>query len=449
MIRYQAKGAWKFLNLFRLKGSAFPYALCFAGPCALAAGLLKHLIRKGVMESVMGWDSDHQFLYDNAPWNGFTFLVGFLTVFRTSQSYMRYWEACTSSWEMRAQWFDAASALVSFLRYSDKDEEAQNALKHVIVRLFSLLHAAALAELREKELAEDEEFEHGDELLFNVIDPQGLAGCLEVIEKHPCKVSVVFQWIQVTIVDNVKSGMLSIPPPILSRVFQQLGEGMVVFHDAAKISEVPIPFPYAQACDFLLLLHWLLTPIIIQTWTSTPWWAATFSFLMVLTYWSLNAIAVTIEMPFGTDDNDLNFEEMQHDMNSHLLVLLMPSMKDPPMLAPSAMTHASNDIHSMAKELFGEYQFQRVSRSGRRHRISHKSTGEELDARGKVSSGSGLSKSTGTITMSQQTDMTHVSQSVEPQAAEVYTRVPVLLEESAKFGSEAWATDSNGPFSTV
>mmetsp|Transcript_25151 Transcript_25151/g.55134 ORF Transcript_25151/g.55134 Transcript_25151/m.55134 type:complete len:432 (-) Transcript_25151:113-1408(-) len=431
MIKYQNRGLNKFRNLFQLKGSAFPSAICFAVPCAVAAAVLKHLVNRGLLEDVIGWSSGHQFLYDNAPWNGFTSLVGFLTVFRLSQSHNRYWEACTSSWEMRAQWFDAASALVSFLRHSSADDESLNTLKNNLVRLFSLLHAAALAELREKEMMEDEEFTEGDELLFSVIDPNGLAACIELIRQHPCKVSVVFQWIQVTIVDNVKTGLLSIPPPILSRVFQQLGTGMVVFHDASKISEVPLPFPYAQACDYLLFMHWLMTPFIMQTWTSSPFWSAVFSFFMVLTFWSLNAISIRIEMPFGTDDTDLNFEDMQHDMNFHLLVLLMPSMKNPPPLKPMAPIRESNDIHHMALQLFGQCEFHRVSRRART--IVTGLSAEEIREKSTLT----------TVTLGANSELT------ADHAAE--TQKSLSSDETLKLGADSWMSSgsADGPFSNL
>lgn len=60
--------------------------------------------------------------------------------------------------KMGMKWFNACSLVVSFCHTSKTDEETTVAFKHTILRLFSMLHAAALAEIEEKE----EEFEADD-----------------------------------------------------------------------------------------------------------------------------------------------------------------------------------------------------------------------------------------------------------------------------------------------
>jgi len=108
---------------------------------------------------------------------------------------------------------------------------------------------------------------------------------------------------------------------------------MVALHAGVMISTIPFPFPYAQACDCLLIIQWVLTPLIIQSWTTHWTWAFIFSFIMVFTYWSLNSIAINLENPFGVDDNDMDFPEMQAEMNRHLVALLGPSVKHIPSLS--------------------------------------------------------------------------------------------------------------------
>ena len=36
------------------------------------------------------------------------------------------------------------------------------------------------------------------------------------------------------------------PPPILSRVYQELSNAMLGFNSAMKVATTPFPFPYAQ-----------------------------------------------------------------------------------------------------------------------------------------------------------------------------------------------------------
>ena len=44
---------------------------------------------------------------------------------------------------------------------------------------------------------------------------------------------------------------MDVPPPILTRAYQEIGAGMAQFHNAQMISMWPFPFPYAQLSLFL------------------------------------------------------------------------------------------------------------------------------------------------------------------------------------------------------
>mmetsp|Transcript_6268 Transcript_6268/g.16776 ORF Transcript_6268/g.16776 Transcript_6268/m.16776 type:complete len:440 (-) Transcript_6268:56-1375(-) len=336
MIRYSNGGCYHILNLFKVSGSTFPLAVKVATPCAVISAVMKWAIHAGHMtafNSGEGLDNagDDTEIIDTGLWNSFTFLVGFLIVFRTSQSYCRFWDACGHVAAMRSHWFDAANCLTAFCAFSDEDKERITCFKHRVIRLISILHALALAEM--------EDSNGGPYKAFNteLIDPDGLeAESMPVLGQAECKVALALEWMLVLIVENIKTGVLNIPPPILSRVFQQLGDGMVSLHEGVMISTIPFPFPYAQACDCLLLIHWLLTPLIVQSWTTHWFWAFIFSFIMVFTYWSLNSIAINLENPFGTDDNDMDFVEMQSEMNRHLVVLLSIGVNHVPTLSSLA-----------------------------------------------------------------------------------------------------------------
>mmetsp|Transcript_46321 Transcript_46321/g.106952 ORF Transcript_46321/g.106952 Transcript_46321/m.106952 type:complete len:374 (+) Transcript_46321:150-1271(+) len=332
MIRYSNGKCFHIINLFKRQGSSFPTALRIALPCSLMAGVLKWLIVNDRMR-MLDWDEDTELL-DDAIWNSFSFLVGFLIVFRTSQSYTRFWDACGCVAAMRSHWFDAANCLTAFCWHSEVEKEEIYCFKQRVIRLTCLLHAVALGEMEDCD-ADAPRLAYSLEL----IDPDGLdKESLGLLEGAECKVAMVMQWMLVLVVEHIRTGVLSIPPPILSRVFQQIGDGMVALHEGIMISTVPFPFPYAQACDCLLLIHWVLTPVIIQSWTSSWEWACTFSFIMVFTYWSLNAIAISLENPFGTDDNDVDLEELQREMNRHLVTLLSPAVSHVPSLSRKADT---------------------------------------------------------------------------------------------------------------
>mmetsp|Transcript_8463 Transcript_8463/g.19880 ORF Transcript_8463/g.19880 Transcript_8463/m.19880 type:complete len:330 (+) Transcript_8463:636-1625(+) len=142
------------------------------------------------------------------------------------------------------------------------------------------------------------------------------------------------------------AGVLSVPPPILSRAYQELANGMVAFHECVKISDTPFPFPYAQNCEFLLCLHWFMIPFVVSQWVTQPFWAFVFVFMQVFVLWSLNYIAVEIENPFGTSDNDIDGVHLQEEMNRMLLLLLDPRTLRTPKLSETAIFSSSaQELH--------------------------------------------------------------------------------------------------------
>lgn len=318
MILYKRGGANFLLKLFQCKGSVFPFALCIALPCSAISIILKYLLD---MDYIPFLEGENAIMTENTAWRSFSFLVGFLVVFRTSQAYSRFWDGCTFTHQMRAEWFIAASSIVAFCKHSRGDKNLKVSFQECIVRLFSMLHAVALAEI--EDVNADSAIEEIQAFRYELVDVEAIdATSLESIKESDCKVELVFHWIQQLIVENMETGVLDIPAPILARTFQKLAEGMVHFHDAIKISNIPFPFPYAQTCDCLLVLHWVMTPIVVATSATHTMWSGIFSFFSVFILWCLNAIAVEIENPFGMDANDIDAGAMQLELNKHLSLLL-------------------------------------------------------------------------------------------------------------------------------
>merc|ERR1712217_230853 len=159
---------------------------------------------------------------------------------------------------------------------------------------------------------------------------------LQAIQNSRCRVELIFQWIQCLIIDNIDTGILEIPAPILTRAFQELASGMAAFRDSVKLAYIPFPFPYAQTCDTLLYLHWFVTPFVFVQWVVEPFWVFTLVFIQVFILWTLNFIAIEIENPFGKDANDLDGRQMQSEFNYHLDLLLQPETARTPTLSQMA-----------------------------------------------------------------------------------------------------------------
>lgn len=323
------------LNLLRSNGSVFYATLGISLPASVCTALLAHAVH--TLQWIPELAKENAIMSNNAVWGGFTFLVGFLVVFRTSQAYSRFWDGCSSAHKMGAEWFNCCAALMAFCKYSSADREAIQCFQNTLIRLFSMLHAAALGEVEDSgETAKKGKYEEVAAFKMELIDGDAIdEASLQAIRDTDTKVHLIFQWIQELIVKNIGTGVLNIAPPILTRSFQEFARGMSHFHDALMISKVPFPFPYALTCDILLIFHWLLVPFVVSQWCKGIGWASVFSFIQVFTFWSLNMIAIQLENPFGSDPNDIDSQQMQSHMNANLRLLFRTSTMTVPVLKKS------------------------------------------------------------------------------------------------------------------
>jgi len=265
-----------------------------------------------------------------AAWSGFSFLVGFVIVFRTSQAYSRFWDAMTDTDKMLTEWFDAASSICAFCRSSEREDHAVDTFLHTTVRLFSMLSASALQELSDV----------GKHQIWGLqtIDASSIdEASISALDASTGRVELLYHWIQQLVVANQHSQVLDAPPPIVNGALAELACGMSKFHDARKHAKQPFPFPYAQTTMMLLIFHWILTPLVMIQWTEWPTGAFVFTFVQVFTVWSLNAIATGFEKPFGGQENDIDPHDMQTRMNKQLLLLMEPRSRRIPTIKPSTI----------------------------------------------------------------------------------------------------------------
>mmetsp|Transcript_65897 Transcript_65897/g.157545 ORF Transcript_65897/g.157545 Transcript_65897/m.157545 type:complete len:571 (-) Transcript_65897:103-1815(-) len=334
MITYESGGKFFLLNVFRVHGSVFPKALVVSLPCALLTAFLEWASNN--VQAFKHLKDNEEIMTNSQAWAGFSFLVGFLVVFRTSQAYSRFWEGLTAMHMMRSRWLDAASALLAFCKHSEANIDSIVSFEMLLVRLYSMLHASALADIED---CGDGQAENTQAFEMELIDPCSIdLESLRTVRDSDMKVELIFQWLQQLIVENIKTGVLSIPPPILTRTFGEMATGLVYFNEALKISTVPFPFPYAQTCDLMLILQFFLVPIIFMQWVTSPFWAASLTFIQVFPLWALNLIAVELENPFGSDPNDTDCPQMQREFNKCMRMLVANKTTRTPHLVAGSPT---------------------------------------------------------------------------------------------------------------
>lgn len=136
------------------------------------------------------------------------------------------------------------------------------------------------------------------------------------------RVSLIMGWIFRLIGHRRDAGGLWVPPPVLSRPYQNLNDGHLAFAMCKKIRDTPFPFPYAQLMSFLLVLFCLSFPFVaawaVPAQDNWPWKARILSFLVCLSLFALNEVARELEVPFHVAHNDINIEELHDEFLSML-----------------------------------------------------------------------------------------------------------------------------------
>jgi len=297
--------------------------------CAACTAMIKYLSIEGILGP-----QGVSHLLDPSAFSSLTLLISLFIAFRASQAYTRFWSGTQSFFVISADFFDVASSLVAFSRNATAPAEQVAQFRQVVVRLFSLLHALILADLESEGHVTGEE----EAFKYELIDVSGIdhASMEELKRAGNRQVDLVFQWLQSLIVEGQQSGVLVVPPPILSRVFQELNAGIMEYHKTLSLAEIPFPVPYTASTQVVLILHWLLTPIMACNWSSHVWSAALIAFVQVFMLWSLNGIAQELENPFGGDKNDLDTHGYHSELNERLIFLLGTAKQAVPTLSPGA-----------------------------------------------------------------------------------------------------------------
>jgi len=343
MISYDNRDIWSIIC--RRSGSVVfsttTLLPAFASTCLCAAVLTQHDMKYGALLS----GTVVQRIYAS--------ILGFVIVFRTNMAFSRYFEGVSCVQGMFAKWGDSFAALAVFFEISITDHRRRGDMESAklltlskarLLHWFSVLSALAVQKLKgnflldepivewpgpenrmevkrearhrcSKEVMQELEEEHRTRMQ--------VIGAITEEEKKQIMVShdevlLVLRWILMEMSTYSINGKLLIAPPILSRVYQELSNGMLGFFMAMKIALVPFPFPFAQFLQFALLAFFMFCPLIMvphmqdhEKRLSQTWMSLAMNFLACAGFMALNEIAVELEDPFGDDDNDYPVHQRQ------------------------------------------------------------------------------------------------------------------------------------------
>jgi len=305
MIDYDQRTCGGLHLICKIEGSVYKRVIPYAVFSACEVLTLKALKHWDVVDASDVFD--HPYVYQI-----YTFVLGFVLVFRCNLAYQRFWEGRTCLELMSSKWSDAALQSIIFDNVANKPEMDRRAFRARILSLFSLLHATALARLQDC----DQEME-----VIEGIDQRDALNNLNSADVKD-QVFMVFTWVQDTLIRRLGHGGLAVPAPICTRLFQELSNGMLGFNNAAKIHDTPFPFPYAQLITLALLILTLTCGFVMNVFVTSPYWATLFSFVAIAGYYAINEVAIELEDPFGDDANDLPLNTYQKDYNNRLRPLL-------------------------------------------------------------------------------------------------------------------------------
>ncbi|CAE7699785.1 cyb5r2 [Symbiodinium pilosum] len=267
-----------------------------------------------------GW-IEKNIAFDPTAFGTFGTCLGFLIVFRTAQSYGRFWEGIDMVYEIMGHWFNAASNALAFTRAPNSKASAKDVddFHQLVVRLFSLLNCVVLQELEGLEV-------RAGKLNFTVLDLSRLDKQTRFSVLHPkdrSRPEQVYHAISKVMMRAINDGVMAAPPPVVSRVYHEMGLGMSKMHAAMRLGTVDFPAPYLFALKAMLCIYMFLTPVAVIGWAQTIAFAGFFSMLLVFAMWGLLTLAAELDNPYLKTGFSFDKEVVQGKLNKALMTILL------------------------------------------------------------------------------------------------------------------------------
>jgi hypothetical protein len=158
-------------------------------------------------------------------------------------------------------------------------------------------------------------------VIGNVSDPEIMQ--LQQARGPLAKVSLVSFWVQELISREYQAGSTgNVAPPIISRLYHVMSEGMAGYNQARKVASINFPFPHAQITTvFLGVLDFMVIPLLMLTFVNNEWLGFALNVSTVLCFTGLHEVAREIENPFQNVPNDVPLNNFQAQFNEALMVM--------------------------------------------------------------------------------------------------------------------------------
>jgi hypothetical protein len=120
------------------------------------------------------------------------------------------------------------------------------------------------------------------------------------------KVALCTMWLQEFISREYMAGSTGpVAPPIISRLYHFVSEGMLGYNQARKIAYIPFPFPHAQITTLFILVVVSFIPIVMLTFVNNGIFGAVLNCLTVMCFTGLHEVSRELENPFQNVPNGM------------------------------------------------------------------------------------------------------------------------------------------------
>lgn len=136
------------------------------------------------------------------------------------------------------------------------------------------------------------------------------------------KVTLCWHWVSEFVIREHLAGTLgAVGPPIISRIFQFLSDGMIFYNHARKTMFIPFPFPHAQISAFFVLTITATVPILMDEYSNSYWLGMILTFLTVTCLAGLHEVARELENPYKNVPNEIPLVTLCAMFNESLITM--------------------------------------------------------------------------------------------------------------------------------
>lgn len=136
------------------------------------------------------------------------------------------------------------------------------------------------------------------------------------------KVTLVSFWLQELISREYLTGSTgAVAPPIISRLYHFISEGMSGYNQARKIAYIPFPFPHAQITTLFVLVILGCIPVLMLTYLDNGVFGFFWNWLTVMCFTGLHEVARELENPFINVPNEIPLNHFQAQFNEGLMTM--------------------------------------------------------------------------------------------------------------------------------